>query len=445
MLIDRVRTQAGLPYPDSLYAHRLASPPPAHVPLTGRRKTVVAIVGAGFTGLAAALALVKAGIDCVVLEANAPGWGASGRNGGQLNPGLKYPPGQVRRDLGEEAMRLSQAASDRVFALVEEHGIDCEIHRGGTLRAAVDSGTLADLGGLAEDAARHGVDYRLLSGSEVASATGATLYSGGLLDPKGGQLNPLRYVLGLATAAERSGASILADSPVLSAEQAKDGWLLKTPHGSLTADAVLFATNGYSGPLVPGLARSVLPVFSAVLASRPLPPTLRSRIVAGGESVFETGAITTYYRVDAEGRLIFGGRGKMADRSGPQAFPALAALAECLWPGIGAVGWEFGWNGRLALTADHYPHVHRIGETGLACLGYNGRGVAMATVLGQDMARLLAATLSGAPAEPIFPITPIRPIAFQPFWPMGVAPSLALAKAKQRRRDRLARAARPSS
>lgn len=439
MLIDRVKTQAGLPYPDSLYAGSLANPPPARVPLTGRSKTAVAIVGAGFTGLAAAVDLAKAGIDCAVLEANAPGWGASGRNGGQLNPGLKYPPGQVCRDLGEEAMRLSLAASDRVFALVEDHGIDCEIRRGGTLRAAVDRGTLADLEALAEDAAKHSIDYRLLSGSEIANAAGTTLYSGGLLDLKGGQLNPLRYVLGLATAAERSGAGIFSDSPVTSAEEANGGWLLKTPQGSIAADAVLFATNGYSGPLVPGLARSVLPVFSAILASRPLPAAMRARIAAGGESVFETGAITTYYRVDAQGRLIFGGRGKMADRSGPDAFPALAALAERLWPGISAVGWDYGWNGRLALTADHYPHVHRIGATGLACLGYNGRGVAMATVLGQEMARMLIATLSGATAEPIFPITPIRPIAFQPFWPMGVAPSLALAKMRQRRRDRLAR------
>ena len=436
MLIDRVRTRGGQAYPDSLYVDQLVSTPPVRVGLHHDLKVDVAVVGAGFTGLSAALALAKAGIDCAVCEANAPGWGASGRNGGQLNPGLKYAPGQVRKDLGERAMRMSQNAADLVYELVEEQSIACDIHRGGTLRAAVDQGTLADLHALARSAQSEGFDYQMVSRDEAAAMTGSTRYTGGLRDPKGGQLNPLKYVLGLAATAERVGARIYGDTPVLGAEDTGGRWLLTTPHGVVSARAVLVATNGYSGTLVPKLARSVLPVYSAIIASKPLPPAMRSRIAAGGESVFETGAITTYYRVDSEGRLIFGGRGAMADRSGPGAFPSLAAHAEYLWPGIGAVGWEYGWNGRLALTADHYPHVHQIGATGFACLGYNGRGVAMATVMGQEMAHMLASTLTGAAHVPAFPVSPIRPIAFQPAWPMGVAPSLAVAKAKQWFRNR---------
>lgn len=440
MLIDQVTTRGGLAYPDSLYAAGLDQPPTRPALQQDGLVTDVAIVGAGFTGLSAALALAKAGVNCVVLEASAPGWGASGRNGGQLNPGLKFAPGKVRRDLGSRAMKLAQDAVDRVFDLVQEEGIICDIRRGGTLRAAVDHGTLADLEALAQDAAGEGVDYRMVSRSDIAAITGTARYPGGLFDPKGGQLNPLKYVIGLASAAERAGARIFHDTPVLSAEGKGRRWSLATPQGSVCARAVLFATNGYSGSLVPGLARSVLPVYSAIIASAPLPPALRSRIVAGGQSVFETGAITTYYRVDSEGRLIFGGRGPMADRSGPQAFPSLQALAERLWPGIAAVGWEYGWNGRLALTADHYPHVHRVGSTGLVCLGYNGRGVAMATAMGEEMARMLSALVTdGATYEPVLPISPIRPIAFQPFWPMGVAPSLALARVKQWFHDRHAR------
>ncbi|WP_187972851.1 NAD(P)/FAD-dependent oxidoreductase [Aquibium microcysteis] len=434
MLIDRVRTRGGQACPDSLYAHQLVPPP--RVPLDDDLQVDVAVVGAGFTGLSAALALAGTGIDCAVLEANAPGWGASGRNGGQINPGLKHAPTRVRADLGERAMRMSQNAADTVFELVEEHGISCDIRRGGTIRAAVDRGTLADLHALARDARAEGVDYRMLSREEAAAVTGSTRYTGGLRDPKGGQLNPLKYVLGIAAAAERAGARIYCDTPVHGIGESGGRWTLSTPQGTVVARAVMIATNGYSGPLVPRLARSLLPVYSAILASKPLPPALRACIAAGGESVFEAGAITTYYRVDSAGRLIFGGRGAMADRSGPGAFPSLAAQAERLWPGIGAVGWEYGWNGRLALTADHYPHVHRLGPAGFACLGYNGRGVAMATVMGQEVARMLASTLSGAAHVPAFPVSPIRPIALQPAWPMGVAPSLALAKARQWLRDR---------
>ncbi|MBT9385986.1 FAD-binding oxidoreductase [Pseudooceanicola sp. CBS1P-1] len=422
MLTDVVQTIPGQALPDSLYARTLPAPPPPRQPLGGPTSARVAIVGAGFTGLAAALQLARAGIDVVVLEANEPGWGASGRNGGQINPGLKSGPETVSRDLNAEMMKISQAAADTVFDLVAELGIECDIRRGGTLRAAPTAALVGDLEALTAEAARCGVSYRMLSAAEMAAATGSGRYAGGMIDPKGGQLNPLKYALGLAAAARAAGARIHGDTPVLKAEKTMNSWALTTPKGKVTADRVLFATNGYSGPLIPGLRRSLLPVFSSILASKPLPEELRKRILADGQSLFEISAVTTYYRVDAEGRLVFGGRGRMAEAGGPRAFPSLERHAEKLWPGIGKVGWDYGWNGRVALTADHYPHLHQIEQTGYVCLGYNGRGVAMATVMGLQMGALLAQPRTPAP---VLPATPITPIAFQPFWPSGVAPTLA--------------------
>lgn len=439
MIIDRVKVEPGQAYPDSLYVGSLGGPLPERVSLEGDIVTDVAIVGAGFTGLSAALALATAGLKCTVLEANAPGWGASGRNGGQLNPGLKFPPSVVRRDLGIDAVRLTQNSVDRVFDIVKEHGIECDIRRGGTLRAAVDQATLADLEALSRDAEGEGIRYQMVSREGIASRTGTGQYPGGLLDPKGGQLNPLKFALGLAQIAQRAGATIFSNTPVQGYEESAAGNKLVVPRGSVRAGAVLFATNGYTGPVPARLARSVMPVYSAIIASKPLPPALRSRIVAGGESVFETGAITTYFRVDAEGRLIFGGRGAMAEKSGPAAFAGLQAHAARLWPEIEQVGWEYGWNGRLALTADHYPHVHQFGSSALSFLGCNGRGVALATTMGEELARMLEAIVRGSnPYQSAIPITPVSTIAFQPLWPVGVSPALTLAKVRQWMRNRRA-------
>ncbi|MDQ0134123.1 glycine/D-amino acid oxidase-like deaminating enzyme [Neorhizobium galegae] len=425
MLVDIVTTRSGQPPAASLYVHDLPREQMPRSPQKGAVRTEVAVIGAGITGLVTALYLGRHGIDCRVLEANEPGWGASGRNGGQINPGLKTGPKTVAQLFGERAMRRVQGSADAVFELVGEERIECEIRRGGTLRAATDRQSLAELQALAKEARDTGIDYRMLSSDAVAAVTGSARYVGGLLDPSGGQVNPLKYTLGIADAVQRAGIPIHCNTPALRARETQGLWRIETPEGEVTADRILFATNGYTDGLVPGLRWSVLPVFSSILASRPLPQEWRDRILADGQSCFEVGPVTTYYRVDSNGRLIFGGRGRMRDADGPGAFPQLETLAETIWPGIGAVGWEYGWNGRVALTADHYPHVHHIGKNGYACLGYNGRGVAMATVMGQEMAALLVRG-----ETPILPFSKPSSIPFQPFWPSGVAPALAWAKIK---------------
>lgn len=426
MLIDRVRARSGQSHPKSLFAAG-SNARPARQPLRGDVRTEIAIVGAGYTGLSTALQLARKGAQCIILEANEEGWGASGRNGGQINPGLKHGPDQVARDLELAAVRLSQGAPDRVFELVEEHGIDCDIHRGGTLRAATDAASLAQLQDLALQCRNHQIDVSLLDENEMAQATGTGRYRGGLFDPDGGQVNPLKYARGLAAAVRNSGVTIHCDTPVTEIRKIGASWRLRTPGGTVLADKLLLATNGYTGSIHGRLGRSVLPVFSAIVASRPLPPDLAGRILAARQSLFEVGAITTYYRVDADRRLIFGGRGTMKDEDGPTAFPSLVRYAEALWPELADIGWEYGWNGRVALTADHYPHLHVEDETFVACLGYNGRGVAMATAMGWELANVLT---RGRGYKPVLPVTPIRTIAFQPFWKAGVVPALAWARFK---------------
>ncbi|WP_163025798.1 NAD(P)/FAD-dependent oxidoreductase [Chachezhania antarctica] len=413
-LIDIVRTKASSGLPPSAYAADVGSTD--RVGLMSDIRTDVAIVGAGIMGLSTALSLAESGVNVVVLEANEPGWGASGRNGGQVNSGLKHAPQIIERDQGAEAVRFSYDAPNRVNALVQRLGLECDYVNGGGYRAATDAKLQREVDELIAQLERRNIPVQSRSAGDLQAATGTDRYTGGLFDPAAGQLNPMKYSRALAMAAQDAGAAVYSNSPVVKAFQG-NGWVLDTPGGKVTAEKVLFATNGYTDGLIPRLRRSLMPVFSTIAASRPLPAAVQARILAGREVLYETGLVTYYYRVDAQGRFLFGGRGPMRPIDGAEAPGHLQALAERLWPELREIGWEYYWNGRVCLTADHYPHVHEFGETGLACVGLNGRGVAMATALGPVLAARLR---DGRQAALPLRSSQIKPVPFQPFWPLGV-------------------------
>ena len=225
--------------PPSLYADTARSAPPTP-PLDQDRRTAVAIIGGGFTGLSAALHLAEQAVDVVVLEANEPGWGASGRNGGQVNPGLKHDPDQIERDfgsdLGARMIALSGAAPDFVFNLIRRHQIACGALQSGTLRSAITSSGGAQVRSSTEQWIRRSAPVRLLNRVEIQAATGTSRYQAAMLDPRGGQLNPLSYARGLAQAAMRQGAIIHGGTKVLHASKTGTSWCLQTQSGSVTAD-----------------------------------------------------------------------------------------------------------------------------------------------------------------------------------------------------------------
>jgi len=190
-------------------------------------------------------------------------------------------------------------------------------------------------------------------------------------------------------------------------ESTGQSWRVETAAGHVTARTVILATNAYSDDLWPGLRRTVLPVQSYQVATRPLPDEVRRRVLPGGQVVSDLRRILFYFRLDPEGRLLMGGRGPLDDRGDPALFTRLEAVAQRLFPQIGATAWEHRWSGRVALTADHLPHLHEPRPGVLMGLGYNGRGVAMATVMG----KLLADRALGAShAEIGWPVTPVAPI-----------------------------------
>lgn len=397
--------------PSSLW-NTTAIPAPELGRLAGPVRAYAVVIGGGYTGLSAALHLADADRDVVLLDAAEPGWGASGRNGGQVIPGLKDDPDTLQSWLGGEAgRRLTETvggAADETFALIRRHGIECDAIQRGWIQPAHTDAALATVTARARQWERRGVPVRLLNADDLHELIGCQpIYRGGWLDLRGGTVQPLSYARGLAQAAVRHGARLFGHARVLGLERDGKQWRAATDNGSVKADHVVLATNGYTDDLWPGLARSVVPMFSQQLATRPLPAELRARILADGQSASDTRRLLWYYRLDAQGRLLMGGRGRFTDRPAFEDGRRLLEALHTLFPETRDVEPEHIWAGRVAMTADHLPHLHVLDRNVFAALGYNGRGVAMATVMG----RLLAQLAGGTPAEQMpFPITRLRPI-----------------------------------
>jgi glycine/D-amino acid oxidase-like deaminating enzyme len=423
---------AAKPLPPSLYAET-AIPPLNLTPLAGETRATVAVIGGGITGLSTALHLAEQGVEVLVLEAHQPGWGASGRNGGHVNPGLKLDPDQVEQDfgdLGRRMVRLSYAAPEALFRLVERHQIRCEARQAGTLRAATTAKTLDGLRKLAAQYAARGIPAKLLDGEEATAATGNRRYPGILRDPSGGSVNPLGYARGLAQAAVSAGARLHGGSPATKLSRTAAGsWRVETAQGAVIADRIVIGTNGYTDDLWPKLKRTVVPIWSGITATEPLPEAVARQIMPGGGVLYELGSVTVYYRLDIGNRLLMGGRSQLRDMAGPQGFGYLQRYAVKLWPMLRDVAWTHGWNGQLGMTADHYPHLHEPEPDVLIALGYNGRGVAMATAMGGIMARRIA----GEAEDTLdMPITGIKPILFHELWPLALQGRLAWGRLRDR-------------
>src|SRR5277367_1512229 len=222
-------------------------------PLEGDVRADVVVVGGGITGLSTALHLAERGVKVVVLEAEEPGWGASGRNGGQVNPGLKLDPDQVERDyghdLGGRMNALAGAAPSVVFDLIKRHGIRCDARQNGTLRAAIRPNAAAQVRASAEQWARRGAPVELLEGKPLEQATGTTRYQLAMLDCRGGDLNPLSFVRGLARAAAGAGAAVHGNSRALGMQNIGGLWQIRTAAGTVSAPRAVLATNGYTDDL----------------------------------------------------------------------------------------------------------------------------------------------------------------------------------------------------
>ena len=361
------------------------------------RRADVAIVGGGYTGLAAARQLARSGATVVVLEREHVGWGASSRNGGQVLTGLKLDPATLVSRFGERRARelfdLSVASMSALESLIHDEGIECEYERTGHIQAACKPAHFDAFRQEQELLARvfdHPVT--LVSRAEQATELGTLFYHGLLVDGRSGGLNPAKYARGLARAAVRAGAFVVERAGVVGLTRATGGWTVDTTRGQMQATDVFVATNGYTGAVTPALRRRLIPIGSYIVATQPLPKATAARLLPKRRMAFDSKHFLYYFRLTADDRLLFGGRAEFRQPTPASTGRAAAILRRGLtmvFPELAATPIEYAWGGNVAFTRDQMPHAGRL-EGAYFAGGYAGHGIALATYLGSLMARRIA-------------------------------------------------------
>jgi gamma-glutamylputrescine oxidase len=373
------------------YYRATAAPLPACAPLAGAATADVCIVGAGYTGLSTALFLRRAGYRAVVLEAEHIAFGASGRNGGQLNGGQRRDVAWLEAKLGRTFARelwdLGNAARDLVKSLVAELAIDCDLTPG-VATLAHRARYVADYHRLVDRLASDYGATRLekLDAAGASALLGTDAFFGGYVDWDAAHLHPLELALGVARHAIASGVTIHERSRVLRFDERAGKVHAKTAQGSIAADFLVLAANGYLGNLAPALAGRIMPINNFMVATAPLDAerlrTLNPRRVAAADSRF----VIDYFRTSADGRLLFGG-GENYRRRFPRDIAALVRpYLLRIYPQLTDVQIEYAWGGTLAITMNRLPHIGRLSPRVYFAQGYSGQGVALAHLAGQVIA-----------------------------------------------------------
>ncbi|MBN8956485.1 MAG: FAD-binding oxidoreductase [Rhizobiales bacterium] len=379
-----------LPLPRSLW-RETADPAPDVEELDGSVSADVAIIGAGYTGLSAALRAIERGLRPVIVEAKEIGFGASGRNGGVVSTKFRASLSDMAKHRGIETARrmnrLGHDAMDCVEHYVESCGIaTAGFAKTGNLRCAHNALALQRL----VDEARTAQDtfgddsLTILGREETAAETGSTDFVGGVLNAHAGVIHPLNYARGLAKAVRSRGGRIFERSPVLSMKKEGDTIELIGPHGTVKAKRLVIATNGYSDATsATSMVRTaVIPFRSAMVATEPLPKETFDTLIPRGRSYSETRRMMRWFR-RIDDRLLFGGRGAFGKTDSASAFDALERAMKRIFPQLATKAVTHRWSGLVAMTLDSLPQIGRLDARTAYSVGYNGTGIAMASLLGR--------------------------------------------------------------
>jgi sarcosine oxidase len=362
--------------------------------LTGCERADLAIVGAGLTGLSAALHAARLGMTVAVVEANGIGTGASGRSFGQVVPYLKHEPGHALKlfgeTLGERLVTAAASGPDFVFELIKTYQIACEAVQGGLIFAAHSSEGLERLTQRAAFWQKRGSTIDILDRNKTSQAIGGGDYPGALLDHRGGTLNSFAFTVGLARAAAMNGVGLFCRSPAEAIRRhGATSWELKTDSGTLIADKILVCTNAYRNDLAPGVGAHVLPIRVHQVASEPLRAEIASTILPGGRALTDTRRLPSGVRVTRDGRLVVTIEGPMFSTGGANLKHAAARITG-LFPHLDRVTWQASWSGWIDMAPDQYPRIIEAAPGILVGLGLSGRGLALGPLLGRDLARRAA-------------------------------------------------------
>jgi len=354
----------------------------------------VAVIGAGFTGLAAARKLAKSGLKVAVLEAHHVAFGASGRNGGHMNSGMAESFGAAAAHLGEDrARRLWQAFNDSIDLIeqiVSEENIECNFRRSGKLKLASKPSHVARIKGMGEEIART-VDssVRWLDRDALKDEIGSDRFYGGVLYPKSGMAHMGNYAVGLAEASARHGAFIWEQAPVTSQTRKNGQWTLVTPKGALSARNVILATDAYTTKNFPYLKQRIIPIASFIVATRPLSPEEVAATLPGDRNYVNSLNIANYFRLTPDRRILFGGRAQFSSDSNPVTDAKSGALLRRqllgMLPQLESVALDYCWGGLVGCSRDRYPRIGCADNMHFAA-GYSGHGAQFSTLAGSILA-----------------------------------------------------------
>jgi gamma-glutamylputrescine oxidase len=380
-----------------------AVPFPALAPLEGETACDAVVVGGGYTGLSAALELAERGYDAVLLEAERIGWGASGRNGGQIVTGFGASIAALPRTGGVEgAQRLWDMAEEAKRLLAERvarHAIACDLSWG-YLIAAHDRAQMREVETERAVCERFGYGgLRVVDRREMADLVATPIYIGGAVDSGGGQLHPLNYALGLARAARAAGARLYEGSKALSLEGGRTASapvVVRTAAGSVTARYAILAGNAYLNRLSPRTERAVrsrvMPVATFMLATERLGPERTRALIPCGHAVGDMNFVISYYRPSPDGRLLFGSGASYTAREPRNLEGMLRRKMVRVFPSLKDAAADYVWGGYVGITRNRLPHFGRIGPNVFYAQGFSGAGVAVTGLAGRLMAEAVAGT-----------------------------------------------------
>lgn len=385
-------------YPPSYYAaSRNITRSPQK--LEGEVEADIVVVGAGYSGLSSALHLAEHGFKVVVVEGAAVGWGASGRNGGQVVNGLNASLETITRRYGETTASfvsgLIQEGAGIIYDWVERYQIQCDLRRG-NIYAAYTPKHMEELRAKQALWRRHGMDdHELLDKQAIRQHIGSAVYEGGMIDHSGGHMHPLNLALGEAAALESLGGRIFEHSPVTGVTQNASGATVRTEKGKVTARAALICGNAYLGNVVPELTARVMPVSTQMMATEPLGEERAKALLPTGMCVEDVRYILDYFRLSADHRLIFGGGVVYGGTDPADVVAKLRPNLDKVFPQLQDVKIDYAWSGNFALSFSRVPQLGRLGDKVYFAHGYSGHGVTGSHLFGRilseavrgDMAR----------------------------------------------------------
>ncbi|WP_293760266.1 FAD-binding oxidoreductase [uncultured Aquitalea sp.] len=381
---------SGKQYPDTWYAATSRDRQTERAPLPGDRDVDVLVVGAGFSGLYTAHNLADKGQSVAVIEASRVGWAASGRCGGQIILGLSCDMGPIEAALGRDGARevwdLLRWAGGEIRHKIQRHAIDCEL-ADGFLWTSILWQRIKLLCDWQEEAARHyGYDkLQFLTRRELPDHVGSERYVAGLIDPEGGHLHPLKYILGLAAALEAKGVPIYENTRALSYRDHGDGCTVETEHGVIRCRKLVLAANAYIDKLDPTLHRRVMPVGTYMIATEPLPVSLARQLLPSNMAVCDNQFVLDYFRLTADNTLLFGGKCTYSGRTPANLTESMRADMLRVFPQLKGTRISHTWGGHIDITVNRTPDLGQRGNVYWA-QGFSGHGVVPTCAAGKVLA-----------------------------------------------------------